>query len=125
LLIQAVLVFQLALGMQWSVAHAASTPQQSPGSPAEDCPFHAAPAKAPAVQPLRAAPVSHSASDQHEPRHQHDCCHSASCQCHGAFAVMSCELTSLNISFVSNRPALVDVPLATWRLDECLRPPIG
>ena len=94
-LMYAVLVFQLAVGMDWPVAHAATVPQQGQpgGMEMARCPEHAS------LGVGAGGPDTHNGqvegSADHDPSHhpeppaKHHCCRSAGCQCHCAFTPAS------------------------------------
>src|SRR5258708_38974232 len=96
----ALMMLQLALGLQWQVAHAAAAPPepQTGGTEAGHCPGHQ-PKDSRSVDgggagaSTRASP-SHGTS---APAHKHDCCGSLDCQCHCAQApgVLNLPLTSV------------------------------
>jgi len=106
----ALLMFQLAIGLQWQVAHAIAAPPewQASGMDARHCPVHPAP------------------SSHDNPAHKHDCCGSLDCQCTFAQGPAVLDLppsrvvlpASFLLSFVNARP-----PVA--RTNEVFRPPIA
>jgi hypothetical protein len=108
--IAALLMFQLAIGMQWQVAHPdmAASERQTSGVDAGHCTGHAS---------------SHATST---PVHKHDCCGSNDCQCHCAQGPAVLNLspasavcsTSLLLPVFDARP-----PVA--RTNELFRPPIA
>ena len=104
----AMLTFQLSIGLQWPVAHAAAaTPEgQSRGVVPEHCPGHA-------------THTTKSAS-------QHGCCGSSGCHCQVAPSLLAPELPSVSATHfvLPQRPAVVTSPPVA-RPTEPFRPPIG
>ena len=79
--LQGLLMFQLAVGMQWPIAHAAITDSLPPR--AERCAQHAALGSGgPLASPNATPPRSLAHNVFHK---SHDCCRSAACQCHFAY----------------------------------------
>jgi hypothetical protein len=108
--IAALLMFQLAVGMQWQVAHAdmAASERQTSGVDAGHCPGHAS---------------SHATST---PVHKHDCCGSNDCQCHCAQgpAVLNLSPASAVCSASLLLPVF-DARHPVARTNELFRPPIA
>jgi hypothetical protein len=105
----AVLLFQLAVGMNWPVAQAAPVPQhdQSGGMQMAHCP-------------------EHDSSHPPQPLAKHACCRAAGCQCHCAFTLGVTGPTGLRIVVSSGYllPAL-EARVSTARPDQFFRPPIA
>jgi len=130
-LMYAVLVFQLAVGMDWPVAHAATVPQQGQpgGMEMARCPEHAS------LGVGAGGPDTHNGqvegSADHDPSHhpeppaKHHCCRSAGCQCHCAFTPGVAGPTGLRIVVTLGYllPAF-DARVATALPEEFFRPPI-
>jgi hypothetical protein len=123
LLTIALLMFQLAIGLQWQVAYAEDVPaeQGTNAVPGEHCKSHAAKAAAREIQgaQTRGPLFSKKAFGKH------DCCRSAGCQCHCAQ-----YLATLNLPVA--KPHLPSAPLPAFNLrapatrtDELFRPPIA
>jgi hypothetical protein len=131
-LMYAVLVFQLAVGMNWPVAHAATVPQQGQtgGMEMAHCPEHASLGLGGEGPDTHNGQVEGSAD--HDPSHhqqlqaKHDCCRSAGCQCHCAFTPCVTGPMGLRI-FVSfgYLVPILDARVTTARHDEFFRPPIA
>jgi hypothetical protein len=123
----ALLMLQLALGLQWQAAHAAAAPPepQTGGMEAGHCPGH---------QPKDSRPVdgggagaSTSAASSHDnPANKHDCCRSVGCQCHDAQspAVLDLPRTSAAFSALLLLPVF-DAQLPVARTNRLFRPPIA
>ena len=125
--IAALLMFQLAFGLQWEVARAVVSPpeRQMDGMEAGHCPAHAS--KDSRTNSGRGAGAPTSApSLHHNPANKHDCCRSLGCQCHCAQSPGSLDLPlagaalspSLQLPVFDARP-----PVA--RSNELFRPPIA
>jgi hypothetical protein len=123
----ALLLLQLAIGLQWQVARAIAAPPewQASGMDARHCPAH--PSKDSRTDERRGAGASTGAPSSHnETVHKHDCCGSLDCQCHCAqgpgvhYLPLSRVVLSASflLSFVNARP-----PVA--RTNEVFRPPIA
>ena len=131
-LIIAVLVFQLAMGMNWPMAHAAAAGQQSEprGMDMAHCSEHAS-----AGQPAEGPPngnaqvdgsVGHDPSHTPQPLAKHDCCRFAGCQCHSAFTpgIVGPANMRVVVSLGCLLPML-DARAITSRPDDFFRPPIA
>jgi hypothetical protein len=106
--IAALLMFQLAIGLQWQVAQAAVTPpeREMTGMGVGNCPDH--PSSDSRNQKGWDAGASASApSSHHNPANKHDCCRSLGCQCHCA-----------------QSPGALDLPLAGAALPPTLQLPV-
>jgi hypothetical protein len=98
--IAAFLMFQLAIGMQWQVAHAdmAASERQTSGVDAGHCPGHAA----------------------------HDCCGSNDCQCHCAQGPAVLDLSPASaVCSASLLLPVFDARPPVARTNELFRPPIA
>ena len=123
LLLQAVLMFQLAVGMYSPGAQAAPLASPPPGTVFEHCPDHFA-RIAPGTHANPTAPAA--SAYARDLLKKHDCCRTPGCQCHGAFTAVSTEPTVPGSIAVSARVLLgAQAPVADWRSDESLRPPIA
>jgi hypothetical protein len=81
----ALLMLQLAIGLQWQVAHAvvAQSEQQMNSMKAGHCPAHQS--KDSRTDERRGGRASTNAPSSHDnPVNNHDCCRSLGCQCHYA-----------------------------------------
>jgi hypothetical protein len=125
--IAALLMFQLAIGLQWQVAQAVVNPPERPMNRMEagHCPTH--PSKDSGTDEGRGAGASTSAPSPHStPASKHDCCGSSGCQCHCAQSATALERslvsaalsTSLLLPILDKRPP---VP----RASALFRPPIA
>src|SRR5882757_5921782 len=95
----ALLMFQLAIGMQWQAAHANMAPleRQASGMDARHCPTH-----------------------------RHDCCGSLDCQCHGAQGSVALATSLASLAFsASFLPPFVSARASVARTNELFRPPIA
>jgi hypothetical protein len=126
-IIAALLVFQLAFGLQWEAARAVVTPPegQMDGMQAGRCPAHSS--NDSRTDPGGGAGVSTSAQfSHHSPANKYDCCRSLGCQCHCA---QSPGALGLPLSGVAPSPAL-QLPVFDARPpiscpSEFFRPPIA
>jgi hypothetical protein len=126
-MIAALLIFQLAIGLQWQVAHAVAAPPelQMSGVDARHCPTH--PSKDSRTNERRGAEVSTRAPSSHNDlAHTHDCCGSLDCQCHCAQGPVVLDLPLAGVI----SPATFLVPLVNARppvarTNELFRPPIA
>jgi len=127
-IISALLMFQLAIGLQWPVAQAVVTQpqQQMDGLGEGHCPTHS-PKDSSIEQGRRSAGAPMSApSSHHHPAGKHDCCHSLGCQCHCAQSPMALARTlvrpvpsaSVLLPILHARPSVA-------RPSELFRPPIA
>ena len=121
--IAALLLFQLAFGLQWQVAHAIVVfpDMQASGI---DCPDHAT-QDSTADKGTRAA-TSEAPSSKNGLAPKHDCCGSVGCQCHSAQspAVLSLSPASTVLSSHAQLP-FADARPPVERLNEFFRPPIA
>ena len=104
--IAALLMVQLAVGLQWQAAHAAAAPEgPMNGMTAGHC-------------------AAHSSHDN--PANKHDCCHSFGCQCHSAQSpvVLGLLRTSAALSALLLLP-VIDARLPVAHTNELFRPPIA
>jgi hypothetical protein len=125
--ITALLTLQLAVGLQWQVAHAAGAPseRQMNGMQAGHCPGHQS--KDSTTVEGGGAGASTSAPSSHiNPADNHDCCHSLSCQCQYAQSPVMLDLprTSAGFSPLLLLPVL-DARHPVARTNEFFRPPIA
>src|SRR4030088_1328398 len=83
--IAALVIFQLAIGMQWQTAQAAVAPpeREMNGVGAGDCPDHSSKDSRADQERTAGAPTSAPPS-HHNPANKHDCCRSEGCHCHCA-----------------------------------------
>jgi hypothetical protein len=126
-MITALLMFQLAFGLQWQVAQAVvAAPERQMGAMEDGhCPAHLL--KASRIDEGRSAGSSTRAPSSHsQPAQKHDCCRSLGCQCHygqGA-AMLDPPLASATVSASLLLPAFcARAPVA--RTNELFRPPIA
>jgi hypothetical protein len=124
-LITALLMVQLAIGLQWQAAHAAAAPErQMNGMKAGHCAGHQS-NDSRSIQGGAAA--STSAPPSHDnPANKHDCCRSFGCQCHYAQtpAVFGLPRTSAALSALLLLPVF-DARLPVAHTNELFRPPIA
>jgi len=113
-MIAASLMLQLAIGLQWQLAHAAVVPAQRQvnGTDAGHCPGHAG--------RLTSAPSSHV-----NPAGKHDCCRSQGCQCHSAQSPVLLDLAWTRADSALPPLPVVDARRAVARTTEFFRPPIA
>jgi hypothetical protein len=106
--ITALLMFQLAIGLQWQVVHAVGTLPERQMSSMESghCPSHETLVLG-AGEGLHAGTSTSPRSPPNEPAPKHDCCHSVGCQCHCA-----------------QSPGVLDLPVASAALSSSLLLPI-
>jgi hypothetical protein len=125
-LIYAVLVFQLAVGMHWPLAQAASVREQvhSSNAEAEHCPEHASLGKG-IYAGQHAGSADRVPSHSQNPLQKHDCCRSAGCQCYCTYAPGIADLAGLRIVKSGYFLPALDSRVATTRPDEFFRPPIA
>src|SRR4051812_33330505 len=109
LLITALLMFQLAIGMQWQSAHAEVGPVgQGMNSPHEEhCSSHQL--SADGAGKIRGEQTGGRFSP-HGTFGKHDCCHSAGCQCNFAQ-----QLATLSLLIAGPQPASVLLPTVNSR----------
>jgi hypothetical protein len=123
----ALLMLQLAVGLQWQVAHAVAAPlePQTNGMEAGHCPGHQS-KNSRTVEEDRAG-VSTSAPSAHDnSANKHDCCRSVGCQCHYAQSpgVLDLPRTSAAFSALLLLPVL-DARHPVARTNRVFRPPIA
>jgi hypothetical protein len=121
----ALLLFQLAFGLQWQVAHAiVLSPDMQASGIGAPCPDHAT-KDSTANNGTRAA-ASGAPSWQYGPAPKHDCCSSLGCQCHSAQcpAVLNLSPAKVVCSYPCRLP-ITDAPPPVARLNEFFRPPIA
>jgi hypothetical protein len=122
----ALLLFQLAIALQWQVAHAsmALPERQASGIDARHCPDH--PSKASRTGERLRAEASTSAPPHNDPAHQHDCCGSLDCQCHGAQGPGALDLPVASaVGSASFLLPVFDARPPVARTNEVFRPPIA
>jgi hypothetical protein len=125
--IAALLIFQLAIGLQWQTAQAVVVPleREMNGTGAGDCPDHSSKDSRAEQERSARAPTS-TLPSHHNPANKHDCCRSLGCQCHCAQSpgtldvplVGAALFPTLQVPNLDARP-----PLA--RSNELFRPPIA
>lgn len=125
--IAALVMFQLAIGLQWDAAQAVVAPpeRQMNGMEAGHCPAH--PSKDSRTAQGRDAGASTSAPSSHKsPASKHDCCGSLGCQFHCAQSpcVFDLPLASITPS-ISVLVPFVDARAPVSRPTELFRPPIA
>jgi hypothetical protein len=123
----ALLLLQLAIALQWQVAHANMVPpeRRASGSETRHCPSHQP--KDSRTDERDGAGTSTSApSSQNNPAHGHSCCGSLDCQYHCAQApgVLHLPLASIALSASFLLP-FVDALPPVARTNELFRPPIA
>jgi hypothetical protein len=127
-IIAALLMFQLAIGLQWQTAQAvvAQPEQQMHGMEAGHCPTHSSGDSSIAQGRSAAGAPTSAPSSHNHPAGKHDCCNSLGCQCHCAQSptalartlVSPAVSTSVLLPILNARP-----PVA--RSNELFRPPIA
>jgi len=126
-IIAALLLFQLAIGLQWQTAQAvvAQPGQQMGGMEAGHCPTHSLEGSRTDQAHSAMAPTSAPSSHNH-PADKHDCCRSQGCQCHCAQSptTLARTLDSPAVSTSVLLPTL-DVRPPVARSNELFRPPIA
>jgi hypothetical protein len=124
--ITALLMLQLAIGLQWQVAHAAAVlaERQMNGMKAGHCSGH----QSNDPRTIQGgAGASTSAPPSHDnPANKHDCCRSLGCQCHYAQTpvVLGLLRTSAAFSALLLLP-VIDARLPVAHTNELFRPPIA
>jgi hypothetical protein len=123
----ALLMFQLAIGLQWQVAHAVVVPpeRQMNSMEAGHCPGHRS--KDSRADEGRGAGASTNAPSSHDDSaNKYDCCRSLGCQCHYAQSpgVLDLPRTSAAFSAVFLLPVFESRPPVA-RTNELFRPPIA
>jgi hypothetical protein len=126
LLIAALLMFQLAFGVHWQLANAATVlPVQGMNAlDGEHCPVHH-PQPSEADQRLGAQSRSHVPAFPHAPINKHDCCRSLGCQCHSTQSPALIELPIVSVSPASLRVPVFDARNPAAPTSEFFRPPIA
>jgi hypothetical protein len=128
----ALLMLQLALGLQWQVAHAAAAPpepqtggMEAGGTEAGHCPGHR-PKDSRSVDGGGAGASTSAASSHDNPANKHDCCRSVGCQCHYAQSpgVLDLPRTIAAFSALLLLPVF-DAQLPVARTNRLFRPPIA
>jgi hypothetical protein len=120
--IAALLMVQLAVGLQWQAAHAAAAPErQMNGMNTGHCAGHQSNDSKGGAGASTSAPSSHD-----NPANKHDCCHSFGCQCHSAQSPAAPGLlrTSAALSALLLLP-VIDARLPVAHTNELFRPPIA
>ena len=125
--ITALLMLQLAIGLQWQVAHAVGAPpeRQMNGMEAGHCPGHQS--KDSRDDAGGGTGASTSAPSSHDnPAHKHECCHSLGCQCDYAQSPVVLDLLRARAGFSALLllPAF-DTRSPVTRTNEFFRPPIA
>jgi hypothetical protein len=128
-MLQAVLVFQLAVGMELPAAHASVSPGHERGSAgAKRCPEHASPGKGSMASDARAVLAAGSSvrvAFHHEsPIKTHDCCRSVGCQCHCTYSSALATVVGAVVAWPHLLPP-ADVRVTTPRPGTLFRPPIA
>jgi hypothetical protein len=126
-MIATLVMFQLAIGLQWQVAQAVVTPpeRQMNGTEAGHCPTHPSKDSRTGREHGAGASTTSAPSSHHNPAQKHDCCRSLGCQCHCAQSPGVLDLSlagaapasSLLLPVFDARPPVV-------RTTELFRPPI-
>jgi hypothetical protein len=124
--ITALLMFQLAIGLQWQVAHAVGAPPERQMSSVEagHCPGHQAQVSNTDVG-LHAGTSTSPRSLPDKPVPKHDCCHSLGCQCHGAQSPGALDLPAASAALSSSLLPILDARPPVARSTEFFRPPIA
>jgi len=121
--IAALLMFQLAIGLQWQMAQADEvTPDQQINSAgAGHCPTHQA-----TDSRTHATTPTSSLSSHNSPAPKHDCCHGLGCQCQCAQSpgVLDLPVASAALSLSLLLPVF-DARPPVKRTNEFFRPPIA
>lgn len=123
--IAALLMVQLAVGLEWQAAHAAEAPEgQMNGMKAGHCAGHQS-NDSRSIQGGPGASTS-APSSRDNPVNKHDCCHSFGCQCHSAQSPVVPGLlrTSAALSALLLLP-VIDARLPVAHTNELFRPPIA
>jgi hypothetical protein len=125
-------MLQLALGLQWQVAHAAAAapePQtggmEAGGTEAGHCPGHRPDSRS--VDGGGAGASTSAASSRDNPANKHDCCRSVGCQCHYAQSpgVLDLPRTTAAFSALLLLLPVFDAQLPVARTNRLFRPPIA
>jgi hypothetical protein len=130
LILQAVLVFQLTVGMALPAAHASVSSHEAGNVRAERCPEHASLDENLKAGDAETAPLGGSSdrvsAEQGKPDKAHDCCRSAGCQCHCTYTpmIMSGPVATLVVASAVHLP-LADRCVTSARPDQLFRPPIA
>jgi hypothetical protein len=125
--IAALVIFQLAIGLQWQTAQAVVAPpeREMNGMGAGDCPDHSSRDSRADQERSTGTPTSAPPS-HHTPANKHDCCRSPGCQCHCAQSPGMLDLprAGRDLSPALQQPILDARPPVT-RSNELFRPPIA
>jgi len=130
LILQAVLVFQLAVGMALPAAYAPVSRHEAGNVRAEHCPEHASLDENLKAGDAETAPLGGSSdrvsAEQGKPDKTHDCCRSSGCQCHCTYTptIMSDPLATLVVASALPLP-LAGTCVTSARPDQLFRPPIA
>ena len=125
--ITALLMFQLAFGLQWQVARAVEVPPEQPTSGMEGghCPAHQA-KRSGADEGLDANTSTSPQSSHNHAAPKHDCCRSLGCQCHCAQSPGVLDFpragAPVSSSFFSS---ICDARPPVSRTNDFFRPPIA
>jgi len=127
--ITALLMLQLAVGLQWQVANAATVPpeRQKNGMETGHCPGHGHQSRDSRTVEGGGAGASTSAPSSHDnPANKHECCRSVGCQCHYAQSpgVLGLPRTSAALSALLLSPVF-DAQPPVARTNKLFRPPIA
>lgn len=124
--ITALLMFQLAIGLQWQVAHAveAAPERQMSSMESGHCPGHHAQVSD-TDKGLHGSPSASPRSTPNQQVPKHDCCHSVGCQCHCAQPPGALDLPGVSTA-PSSSPSLsiFDARPPVARMNQFFRPPI-
>ncbi|PYS60315.1 MAG: hypothetical protein DMF76_14330 [Acidobacteria bacterium] len=124
--IAALVIFQLAIGLQWDVAQAVVAPpeRQMNGMEAGHCPAQPSKDSRTAKGGDAGAPTS-ALSSHKNPVNKHDCCRSLGCQCHCAQSPCALDLPLASVALsASILLPVFDVRPPVARTNELFRPPI-
>jgi hypothetical protein len=125
--IAALVIFQLAIGLQWQTAQAvvAQPEREMNGMGAGDCPDHSSKDSRADHERSAGGPTS-APSSHHNPANKHDCCRSLGCQCHCAQSpgTLDLPLAGAALSPTLQLPIL-DARPPVARSNELFRPPIA
>jgi hypothetical protein len=124
--ITALLILQLAIGLQWQVAQAAAVlPEgQMNGMKAGHCAGHQS--NDSSTIPGGAGASTSAPPSHHNPANKHDCCRSLGCQCHYAQTPALPGLLRLSAAYSAFlRLPVFDARLPVARTNELFRPPIA
>jgi hypothetical protein len=125
LIITALLMFQLAIGLQWQVAYAAVSPPERAmsGLQEQPCPSHQA--RAGEAQEMLGAKASTGVPfSPHGTFGKYDCCRTSSCQCHCAQPLAALDLPIGGALLPSVLLPTLNLRISATRSTEFFRPPI-